>query len=209
MPNTPPKKSGLRRYSRILLKRPKSFKSFLDAHQVPVKDLPDALKHPEDSKLGISRAVMEEHYRTLRAHRYHEWLQSAESLMYQEVPSKNGLIRLMMGLDYKKLYDALLFEFHHYMTRACFCKLAQHYKVASNPRALSCELKASIVHLRTLLQENQGLSKSKAFQALFTHAYRSALVDLCLYHKVDADPLDAPLFTLSILTQNKGINHVD
>lgn len=114
----------------------------------------------------------------------------------------------MISLDYKKLYDALLFEFHQYLSRACFCRLAMFYQVNLNPVILQFELDSLVEHIKTLLKQNRGLSKQEDFRALYLHAYRSGLMDLCLYHGIEANVLDVPVFSLAELIKNSVIKKV-
>jgi hypothetical protein len=197
------KKPRLRQHSKIWLQRAESFKLFLEEH---LQDPAPLSQHEQSYQDPMGQMLMEQHYRYLRERRYYLWLQKAEALMYLEPgnnPLKSGMMRLMISLDYKKLYDALLFEFHYYLSRACFCRLAQHYEVKLNPRVLNCELASLINHLKTLLHDNQGSTDQEDFKALYLHAYRSALIDLCLYHNIKTHVFDAPLFSLTALISSR------
>ena len=182
----------------IWLKGPESFQTFLEKNsRKPAKVKQE--KRPLDQ---IGKLLKQEHCRTMRESHYCRWLKMAESLMYLDFannPLKNGVIRLMIGLDYKKLYDAMLFEFQHYLTRACFCRLALHYKVDFDQSALNYELDQLIKHIKNLMDQNLGLSEQKDFKSLFAHSYRSALIELCLYHKVKASVSGERLFSVEEL----------
>ena len=200
-PKNTPKKARL---PSAWLKRAESFKLFLDSHQQNPLNLPDYAKSYQDL---MGQMIAETGYAKLRSERYYHWLKTAESLMYLEKESKplnNGVLRLMISLDYKKFYDALLFEFHYYLSRACFCKLALHYKAKINSRTLRLELEYLISHLNTLFQENRDIYKSEEFIDLFVHAYRSAVMDLCLYHDMNLNILSEPIFYLNGLMHSEN-----
>jgi len=197
------KKPRLRQHSKVWLQRAETFKLFLEQQSHPPLRLPHQEQSYRDS---MGQMLMEQHDSYLREQHYYLWLQKAEALMYLEPgnnPLKSGMMRLMISLDYKKLYDALLFEFHYYLSRACFCRLAYYYRVNLNPRVLHCELTSLIRHLKSLLQNNRGFAEQEDFKALYVHAYRSALIDLCLYHQVKTNVFEAPLFSLSQLISKK------
>ena len=207
------KKVRLRPNSKIWLKRAESFRMFLEegserAHIVPPQN--------QFAQSLIGQTCAEAYYRNLREKRYYLWLKSADAYFAMQSMgsqthafNRSGPIKLMMCLDYKKLYDVLLFEFHQYLTRACFCRLAQHYKVKKlNPRALEVEHQSASQQIRVLLKENRGIAMEDDFKALFVYAYRSALIELALHHKVKVDIYDTPLFTLRALLRKKPERHL-
>ncbi len=201
------KKARLRPNSKLWLKRAESFRMFLEEESERAAIIPPENKF---SQSNIGQMCGEGYYRNLREKRYYLWLKSAESNFAMQATglsnplfNKNGSIKLMVCLDYKKLYEALLYEFHQYLSRACFCRLALHSKVKLNPRALKVELQSASQHIKALLKENRGLAEEEDFKALFIYAYRSALIDLALHHNVKVDLYDTPLFTFKVLLQKK------
>ncbi len=201
------KKARLRPNSKLWLKRAESFRMFLEEESERAAILPPENKF---SQSNIGQMCGEGYYRNLREKRYYLWLKSAESYFAMQsmgsqshIFNKSGSVKLMVCLDYKKLYDALLYEFHQYLSRACFCRLALHYKVRLNSRALNVEHQSASQHIKTLLKENHGIAQEEDFKALFVYAYRSALIDLALHHNVKVDIYDAPLFTFKTLLQKK------
>jgi len=203
------KKARLRYNSSAWLKRADSFKLFLEKHQQELAKLPEYARHYQDL---MGQMITEERYANLRAHSYSEWLKTAASLMYLEGDSKaltNVTLRLMVSLDYKKFYEALLFEFHYYLSRSCFCKLALHYKANLNPRTLRFELEYLVNHLHSLFKENRDIYKNKEFIDLFIHAYRSAMMDLCLYHDMNLNIMSNPIFYLNDLMNDKTLIEPD
>lgn len=200
------KRTELSAKNRAWLKQAKSFKEFLRHHQQKALPIPAQLK--EKQALALNQIVVEEYYKRLRGDHYYSWLQHAESLLClrPEInPLNSCMMRLMMSLDYKKLYDNLLFEFHYYLSRACFCKLAKYYEINISKTILNDELDFLIDHLKQAFADNRDIEHQEDFKELFKHAYRTALIDLCLYHNIDVNVLAEPLFDLAGL-MNKSFS---
>ncbi len=151
---------------------------------------------------GINKMLVQTYLQNLYERRYYKWLKNAEAVMGfdpSENPLNNPMVRLSMSVDYKRLYDFLLFETQHFLSLACFCKLAPCFTKHINQNVLDCELIIAQRRLRAIFNSNRGFENEQDIIDIFDNAYKSALLDLHLHHNIDLDVMEKHRFTLAEL----------
>ncbi len=155
---------------------------------------------------GIEKIAIQEHLKNQRNGKYYRWLQQAARLTTLEAelnPLNHPFMRLMMAMDYNKLYELVLFELQQYLNRACFLKLALHFDTHRNPVFIKQELQNVSRKLVEIFAENQGLENEADFYDAFSCAYRTAILDINLYCNAGLNLLDKPLFDLKELLKHR------
>ena len=155
---------------------------------------------------GIEKIAVQEHLKNQRNGKYYKWLKQAARLSTLEAelnPLNHPFMRLMMAMDYNKLYELVFFELHHYLSRACFLKLALRFNTHPNPDFIQNELKCISHKLAEIFADNQGLENEAEFYDIFGYAYRAAMLDLHLYCNADLNLIDEPLFNLKELLKHR------
>lgn len=171
------------------------------------------IKNDNYNKKGINKMIVQTYLQNLYEHRYYKWLKNAEAVMSfspDENPLNHPMVRLSMSLDYKRLYTYMLFEIQHFLSLACFCKLAPCFTGHINQNILDCELIIARRRLKSIFESNRGLEDEQDIQDLFDKAYKSALLDLHLHHNIDLDVMEGHRFTLAaLLNGNHKINKIN
>ncbi len=163
-------------------------------------------KLPYRKLTGIENIAIQEHLKNQRNGKYYRWLKQAAHLSSLEAeinPLNHPFMRLMMAMDYNKLYELIFFELHHYLTRACFLKLALRFHIHETPHFIEQELKAVSQKLSVIFADNQGLDNEPEFHSMFCSAYRTALLDIALYRDTNVDLLEDPSFGLKELLKHR------
>lgn len=141
--------------------------------------------------------TIQEYLKNLRNKRYYLWLKKVKRAVALQANNEIFAMpstKALMALDYRKLYDYVLFEIHTHFTRACFLKLAKRFELSIEVEILDYELKLIQNRLKGVFSCNSGLALGNDVAEIFAHAYRSALIDITLYFNINLDVMEQPQF---------------
>ncbi len=156
---------------------------------------------------GVEKVAVQEYLKNLRQKRYYKWIPQAESLMNLHPdfnPLNHPFMRLAISNDLTRMKELLNFELAHYLTRACFIKLADRFRLPLNRELLASERQYLTQKLKSLLAENKGIENEEFFYELFCNSYRSALLDIHFYFNIQLNVLEHPSFEPEDLIKNKN-----